>query len=319
MSGPLFTFRLIPLISTELAHRGVECADLLLEAGVPLEAQRGEITAPLARIQAFLELASARLGDELLGLTLARLVPAGAYAIAEFLVRSAPTVEVALRTMCDVSPLINTSLRFEFEADNDEGRLHLSLVGQRDTLGRHLNEYTLAYVARQLGSMVDGGMTPTSVWFSHSRDQHQETIAEAFGCEVRYGARDCVIAFPRETLGRGARTSDPPLFAFLLDQARTQLARIGSNDVVSQVMNVIDVRLARGDVGAAAVAEAMATTVRSMQRHLGEAGTTYREVLDHVRQRRLEELRRGGIAEPEIARELGFSDTKSLRRALKRA
>jgi AraC-like DNA-binding protein len=60
----------------------------------------------------------------------------------------------------------------------------------------------------------------------------------------------------------------------------------------------------------------MATTVRSLQRHLGEAGTTYREVLDHVRQRRFEELRRGGVAESDIAKELGFADVKSLRRAM---
>lgn len=319
MGGPLFTFRLIPLLSSQLAQRGIECADLLLEAGLPLEAQRGEVTAPLPRIQHFLELASERLGDELLGLTLSRIVPPGAYAIAEFLVRSAPNVEIALQTVTNVSALINTSLRFEYASDDAEARLHLSLVGQRDTLGRHLNEYTIAYIARQFHAMVEGGLRPSQVWFSHTRENHTDKIAEALGCSVRFGARDCGLAFPRSALHCSARTSDPPLFAFLLDQAHTQLARIGSNDVVSQVIRVIDVRLARGDVGAAAVAQAMATTVRSMQRHLGEAGTTYREVLDHVRQRRLEELRRGGAAEPDIARELGFSDTKSLRRALKRA
>jgi AraC-like DNA-binding protein len=155
------------------------------------------------------------------------------------------------------------------------------------------------------------------VWFTHGRDRKADDVAAHFGCEVRFAARDCGIAIARSTLARSARTADPPLFGFLLQQARAQLSRIGSNDVVSQVMRVIEVRLARGDVGAAAVAAAMATTVRSMQRHLGDAGTTYREVLDHVRLRRLEELRRGGVAENDIARELGFADTKSMRRALK--
>ncbi|HEY5921623.1 MAG TPA: AraC family transcriptional regulator ligand-binding domain-containing protein [Kofleriaceae bacterium] len=317
VGGPLFTFRMIPLIAGELAQSGIDCSVLLGEAGLPLEAQRGDVTAPLPRVLHFIELASERLGNDLLGLTLAERNPAGAYAVAEFLVRAAPNVEIALQMLSNAAVLINPSLRFEFDADANEGRLMLSVVGQRDTIGRHLNEYTFSYILRQFSSVLDGGLQPTRAWFTHSRDRNAEAVAQHFGCDVRFQARDCGIAIPRTTLTRAARTSDPPLFAFLLQQARNQLSRIGSSDIVSQVMRVIEVRLARGDVGAAAVAAAMATTVRSLQRHLGEAGTTYREVLDHVRLRRLEELRRGGVAESDIARELGFADAKSMRRAIK--
>lgn len=315
MGGPLFTFRMIPLIAAELAQRGIDCAALLRDARLPLEAQRGDVTAPLPRIQHFLELASESLGDELLGLSLAERVPTGAYAVAEFLVRSAPNIETALQMLSNAAVLVNPSLRFEFEADADEGRLHLALVGQRDTLGKHLNEYTFSYIVRQFAAVLDGGLRPTRVWFSHARERKADVVAVHFGCSVTFKARECGMALSRETLTRAERTSDPPLFAFLLQQARAQLSRLGSNDVVTQVMRVVEVRLARGDVAIAAVAEAMATTARSLQRHLGEAGTTYREVLDHVRVRRLEELRRGGVAEADIAVELGFADVKSMRRA----
>lgn len=307
---------MIPLLASELAQRGIDCGAMLRDTGLPLEAQRGDVTAPLPRIQQFIELASQQLGDDLLGLTLAARNPAGAYAVAEFLVRAAPNIEIALQMLSNAAVLVNPSLRFTFQTDAGEGRLHLSVVGQRDTIGRHLNEYTFSYILRQFASVLDGGLRPTQAWFSHTRERNTEALAEHFGCAVRFGAMDCGIALARETLTRTARTSDPPLFAFLLQQARSQLARIGSSDIVTQVMRVIEVRLARGDVGVAAVAEAMATTVRSLQRHLGEAGTTYREVLDHVRLRRYEELRRGGVAEADIAKELGFADVKSLRRAM---
>ena len=308
---------MIPPISAQLAQAGIDCAALLRTAGLPLEAQRGDVTAPLPRIQHFIELAAQRLGDSRFGLSLADRIPAGAYAVAEFLVRSAPNVEIALQMLSNAAVLINPSLRFTFEADADEGRLCLALVGQRDTLGCHLNEYTFAYILRQFASVMDGGLAPTRLWFSHQREREAEAVSAHFGCAVKFGARDCGLAIARSSLARAARTSDPLLFKFLLEQARSQLSRIGDSDVVSQVMRVIEVRLARGDVAAAAVAAAMATTVRSMQRHLGDAGTTYREVLDHVRSRRLEELRRGGVGEADIARELGFADAKSMRRAMK--
>jgi AraC-like DNA-binding protein len=304
------------MIASELAQHGIDCAALLKTAGLPLEAQRGDVTAPLPRVQHFVDLAGEKLGNDVFGLALAERNPTGTYAVAEFLVRSAPTVEIAMQVLSNAAILVNPSLRFEFETDADEGRLRLSVVGQRDTLGRHLNEYSFGYIVRQFASVLDGGVAPTRVWFAHKRERNADKVAAFFGCDVQFQARDCGMAVARSTLVRAARTSDPPLFAFLLEQARSQLSRIGSNDVVAQVMRVIEVRLARGDVGAAAVAAAMATTVRSLQRHLGDAGTTYREVLDHVRLRRLEELRRGGVAEADVARELGFADPKSMRRAL---
>jgi hypothetical protein len=59
----------------------------------------------------------------------------------------------------------------------------------------------------------------------------------------------------------------------------------------------------------------MATTVRSLQRHLGDAGTTYRDVLAHVRRIRRTELAHGGFGERDIARRLGFADARSMRRS----
>ena len=315
--APLFTFRMIPLIHAELARRGIDGAALLRQAKLPELAQRGEITAPLPRIQRFVSLASARLGDDLFGITLAQRNPAGSYGVAEFLVRSAPDLEVALQMVSKAAALVNPSLQFSYEADATEGRLHLAVAGQRDVLGCHLNEYTFSYILRQLASVIDGGLGPSRMWFAHVRTNNGNAIAEHFGCNVTFQARGCGLAVERSRLARAPRTADPALFAFLLAQARSQLGQLASNDIISQVMRVIEIRLTCGDVGAAAVATAMATTVRSLQRHLGEAGTSYREVLEHVRRRRLEELYRGGVSDAEAARELGFADAKSMRRALK--
>jgi len=307
---------MIPLISAELARSGIDVARLLHDAKLPLEAQRGEITAPLPRVARFVELAAEHLDNPLFGLTLAERNPAGAYEVAEFLVRAAPNVEVALQVLSNAAALVNPTLRFEFELDDGEARLRLSIVGHRDTLGRHLNEYTFAYILRQFESVLDGGLRQTRVWFTHARNERVADVARHFGCDVLFRANDCGFALDRATLTRTARTADPPLFAFLLQQARNQLSRLDSSDIVTQVMRVIEVRLSRGDLGMPAVAEAMATTVRSLQRHLGEAGTTYREVLEHVRVRRMEELRRGGVADAEVAQALGFADVKTMRRAM---
>jgi AraC-like DNA-binding protein len=154
------------------------------------------------------------------------------------------------------------------------------------------------------------------VWFAHERSEHQTDVGARFGCRVTLGAVDCGLLLRAESLARRPPTSDPVLFEFLLAQARAQIGNLGTRDVISQVARVIETRLSSGNVTAEAIAKAMATTVRSLQRHLADAGTSYREVLNHVRQRRRAELARSGLTEAEIAHRLGFSDASTMRRSL---
>lgn len=313
IASPLFTFRLIPLISAELARRGIDAGPLVAEAGLPLDALRGEITAPLARIQHFIELAAARLGTRTLGLELAERVPPGAYGVAEFLVRSAPSVETGLGVLCEFAALINPIGHFQLS----EGRLHYSVAGRRDTLGVHLNEYTLAYIVRNIGAVLGGTPVLKEAWFSHERrGEAADLVGKRFGCPVRFGAADCGFALPPAELARRPRTADEALFEFLLGQARGQLARVSSDDIVSHAARVIELRLAHADVDIAAVASALGTTARSLQRHLANAGTSYRELLAHVRLRRRGELRHARLDDAALARQLGFADARSMRRAM---
>jgi AraC-like DNA-binding protein len=283
---------------------------------VPLEGLSGEITAPLGRIQNLIALAADRLGNPLLGLDLAERVPSGAYGVVVFLVRSAPTVERSLAVICELAPLINPIGDFRLMPVSDGCELHYAVHGQRDTIGRHLNEYTIAFIAAQFGAVLGEPMPLSRAWFSHTRPSGGEAVAQRLRTDVVFQRPDCGFAISHETAARVPRTADAQLFEFLLAQARAQLAYVGTHDVVAQVVRVIEVRLAHGDVGTAAIAGAMATTSRSLQRRLTEAGTTFRDVLAYVRARRRAQLERGGFSETEIARQLGFADARSMRRSL---
>lgn len=318
-TGSLFTFRMIPLISSVLAQRGIDAVPLLVEAGLPAEALRGEVTAPLGRIQKFVEMAAKRLDNPLFGIDLSERVPSGAFGVAEFLVRSASTIQDGLEVLCEFAPLVNPIGDFRYVATPEGGELHYAVLAQRDTLGAHLNEYTIAFIVKQVGLVLGEPLPLQRAWFSHARPTHADTIAKRLNTNVTFQAPDCGFAVSRAVLDRKPRTADAALFDFLLAQARQQLTHVGTHDVVSQVVRVIEMRLPNGDVGAAAIASAMATTVRSLQRHLADAGTSFREVLAHVRNRRRAELVRGGMSETEIAHHLGFADARSMRRSLDEA
>ena len=312
----LFTFRQIPLLAAVLAQRGVDAAALLRECGLPLEGLTGEVTAPLGRIQKLITAAAERLENPLLGLDLADRVSPGVYGVVVFLARSAPTVERGLAVICEIAPLVNPIGDFRLMPVSDGCELHYAVHGQRDTIGRHLNEFTIAFITAQFGAALGEPMPLSRAWFSHPRQTGGGAVAQRLRTDVAFQRPDCGFAVSHETLARAPRTADPQLFEFLLAQARAQLAYVGTHDVVAQVVRMIEVRLAHGDVGTTAVAGAMATTSRSLQRRLTEAGTTFREVLAYVRARRRAQLERGGFSEAEVARQLGFADARSMRRSL---
>jgi AraC-like DNA-binding protein len=313
MSGQLlFSFRMVPVISSMLAMRRIDARALVKQAGLPDGALNGDVIAPLPRVQRFIDLAAEQLEAPLFGIDLADRVPTGYFGVTEFLMRSAPSIERALEVLCEFGPLVNPVLDLRF----DSGRFHVAVPSQRDALGMHLNEYTLMLLVRQFGQVIGEAIVPDRVWFAHVRRAHVAEVAARFGCEVTFHAADCGIALPKSVLQRVAPTADPALFQFLTTQARAQLQNLASRDIVSQVARVVEARLESGALGGNDVAKAMAITFRSLQRYLADAGTSYREVLHHVRLRRRAELSHAGLEPAQIARRLGFSGVAAMRRSL---
>ena len=311
-TGLLFTLRLIPVIGTMLARRGISAEPILSGCGVPLDAMRGEITAPLKRVQAFMIRAAEALGTDLFGLELAEAMPSGTYGVAEFLMRSAPTLDAALHTLCEFSSLINPIANMRMIG----AEFHYAVASERDMLGEHLNEFSISYIVRQFKAIQGSAMPLESVWFAHERRTSGDDVARRFGCPARFHATDCGFSVTRDVLATEMRTADPLLYQFLLQQARAQLARAGEVDIVTHLVRVLETRLAHGRLGTTEVARAMAMTPRTLQRQLADAGTSFRAVLAHVRMRRRAELLEAGLGDAAIARHLGFSDVRAMRRSI---
>ena len=316
MSGPLFTFRMIPAIAAMTSSRGLDVRRLLAECGLPDQGLRGEIIAPLERVQRFLDRLAECTADPLFGITLAENIPSGALGVTEFLMRSAPSVGAGIEVLSTFARLINPILEFRVTTQAGDARLHFNVGSRGEGLGEQLNEYTFGLIFRQFALVLGEPLPVEEVWFAHLRAEHRDRVAARFGCPVSFGAPDCGLLVRETTLAMRPPTADPVLYRFLLDQAQALLADHGASDIISQVARVIEAHLAKGTISAQFIAKAIGMTVRSLQRHLADAGTSFREVLQHVRRRRHAELLRSNLPRSEIATRLGFSDVTAMRRSL---
>ena len=313
----LFTFRQLPTIGTMLADRGIAIADVLRACGFADDAT--EITAPLPKVQALLEAVAERLQSPLFGLDLADRIPEGAYGVTEFVVRTAPSIRVALDALCELSALINPALDMRYIADELGCEVRFGFAQRRDALGAILNEYTVAYLAKHFAVMLGHPLPLRGAWFAHARSDAADAVAARLGCEVTFGAADCGVAIASEIIDRPIATANGPLFEFLLAQGRTQLANLGTRDIIAQVTRAIEARIATADLDVSTIARALGLSERTLQRQLADAGTSYRHVLASVRRRRRAELARTGLGEADIATRLGFGSAKSMRRSLDEA
>jgi AraC-like DNA-binding protein len=141
--------------------------------------------------------------------------------------------------------------------------------------------------------------------------------ADFFRCAIKLGARRNGVAFSTDDVQRPFVTHNPQLMTALLPylQANTPGAPTSG---VARVRAVIAKRVRGQRPDADAVARELAMSTRAMQRMLKDNGTSFRQVLDEVRN----EHARGYLAstafrDGEISFLLGFEDPNSFYRAFR--
>ncbi|HEY0198235.1 MAG TPA: AraC family transcriptional regulator [Rhodanobacter sp.] len=151
------------------------------------------------------------------------------------------------------------------------------------------------------------------------RPQHTGVFGHHFGCEVRFNAaqdrlvfRDADLALPflDHQLDRLAELL-PPLEIALHEQNSAWSLSDRVRHVLRRGMRGQPLRMAQ-------VADALHLSTRTLQRRLGEAGTSYQELLDQVRSNTARHLLDAtDLDTGEIAFLLGFEELNSFTRAFR--
>jgi AraC-like DNA-binding protein len=139
-----------------------------------------------------------------------------------------------------------------------------------------------------------------------------------FGCPLKFRAKRDALVFDERVLDTPFVTHNADLLDALLPSLDEQVARTRGNGFLDDVRQAIAKRMSGERPSAEKVAHELATSARTLQRRLGEHGTTYQEVLDDVRRhtaRRL--LGAEGIEIAETAFLLGFEELNSFTRAFR--
>ncbi|MFO0693836.1 MAG: AraC family transcriptional regulator [Polyangiales bacterium] len=311
-----------PLLAA-LAARGHGRVEVAHRVGLPAEAFDEE--GPGLDVEAMRrlwQLGAELLSDVRLGLHLGQHVSRDTFDLVSYLASSSATLEEALRRIERYLRLLTASVDYELSREGETARWSMRPRGGDVEPIRAADEFSITARIAYMRQWLGREFRPRSVSFRHRLEQGED-VAEyerLYGCPVRFGAPVVGFEFAASELDEPLVGADPSLGRILSRYADEALAnRPAAEDFTSRVREALVQGLEAGDVRVGAVAKKLATSERSLQRHLRDEGTSFADLLDDVRRDlALRYLRDAALSVSEVAYMLGYSEKATFFRAFRK-
>ena len=304
-----------------LESYGLDSAPIIREAGLdPGETYRPDDRVPTRRLEKLWTLAVKYTADPCFGLSYARYIQPSALHGLGFSWLASHTLKEGLERLVRFQRVLDNNLRLEL-LETETGYCLRSHVNHPDDPFRFPDAEVhsqIASIYRLCQIMLGPGLVPAHVSFEHAAPDCADRFQRFFGIPVEFEAGQTAIEFDRNT-GNSPSSSANPELARINDQVVIDyLDRFDRDDVVTQTRRMIIDRLPSGAPRQRDIAADLNLSLRSFQRKLKQAGTSYSQLLHTVRH----EMARSYLQSPQhqiimIAYMLGYTDPSNFARAFK--
>ena len=184
----------------------------------------------------------------------------------------------------------------------------------------HLATGTASTVLGLLRQYLSSDWRPRLIELDIPRPRSTARFDDAFSCPVAFDAAGISVQFEAHLLDRPAARRPRARLLTLEDVARGHVGPADPDSVVAVVVAQIWAQVLTGTVSIESTAQALDTSVRSLQRTLNRDGTEFRALTNAVRVQRAKELLKGSLAPiTEISTGLGYSTPANFARTFRKA
>jgi len=257
-------------------------------------------------------------GDPNFGLKVAMQIRPATFHVVGYAMSCSATIGEALHRFARYSKLISSTNTMTLTETPDQLCLHASFdTGGAPPLTQAIDAY-LAGVVCFCSWISAKRIVPVEVHFMHKCPGNQSQYTELLQCPVYFGQQEDCIVFDATDMHRPVLAADDNLASLLDSLAIGQLADL-SGRFSTKVRECLLKQFANGEVSKSQTANLLHMTERTLLRRLKDEGTTFQEVLDHLREElACEHLRRKDVTMQDVSSMLGFSDASTFSRAFKR-
>lgn len=297
---------------------GASAEEWLLQAGIPpslLEEPAGRVTAEqyVALFSVLLE----QRNDEGLGF-FSRPLRRGSMALVMRSALSAATVELGVRRLCRGFQLLQDDVQFETIREDQLTGVRMIVPAAYYPDRVFVHELLLRVFSRLIIWLHGGRTRPFGFDFAYCRPPHADEYYKLFPGRVRFDQPQSAMWFRTENLSAPMRRDDAALRNFLSQSPRNVVIPKRNDDATSERIRAYlqQVRPLWPDLPA--TADALHTSVSTLQRHLACEGSSFQMVKDQLRRDlAIVRLNTSTVQLAALAAELGFSDQAVFQRAFK--
>lgn len=321
MSEPLFR-RAVPeaftlLLFDYLEERG-QNPEVVLGESRPAGGPDPERVVDVRRWEEMLILAGKHMQDRLVGLRLGEMVTARHLGLVGHLLWSCENFGVVLQRLERYQRLIFDAIPVARRERKDCIEMVWDISEFRT--GPLVGETGFAVMVQFCRSVMQGDADPHSVDFAHPPPDDIGPFEEFFRCPVRFNCREPIIRLTHDLLQRPLKRADPALEQILEQHAERLLETLPRQDaLVTRVRQVVSARLRQGEPDIELVAKLVQLAPRTLQRRLREAGTSFRQELNLIRNQLAQSyLRDPSLQVTDVAMLLGYSEHSAFSRAFRK-
>lgn len=298
------------------AQRGIPLAPLAQSVGIAVgDLARTDARISLEGFMRLLHLLEIVSGDDCVGLRFAEYFRSGDTGPFGFALLHAPTLREALRVYRLYLPVVGDHTFFDVAEEGPDMAIRWHYQRTVEYPAQYA-DFHAGLVVKMLRHFLGEAFVPRRAELLRRRPRDTGLHRSFFGSSVAFGAAANMLLFPASGLDAASGTDDPRLFEMMEDACRSALGRLGSSrDLRLHVSEQIVRLLPEGGANLAAVASALAMGERSLQRRLGELGTSFEKMLEQTRRDLSDRLLAGPTPLAEISYLCGYSNASAYSRA----
>jgi AraC-like DNA-binding protein len=301
-----------------LKNQGVDGSKLLNEP-MPDDVDRVLIRYPLQRWVSHLQCAAAHLGDPLLGLHMGRTITPAHFGVIGYIFASCPSLGASLLRLQAYQRLVQEVDHHPMEAPIiDASDLVIKWPGgSSGGYGRLNHEFGIATFLQFSKSISSQDVHLKQVGFINPEPSSLNSYTDFFGCDVLFNQATTSVRVPLHSLTVPVKEPEPVLVALLERQANELLNQLPTaSEFVMSVRRCTTSLIHEGEPELDSVANRLNITPRTLRRRLDHYGTSFRALLDEIRQRLAQEyLLDPALQLSDIAQLLGYSEQSTFNRA----
>jgi AraC-like DNA-binding protein len=307
----------VKAICRALEAAGCDSAALLTEAGFDPKSLDGPTArCPLTHTARLWRIAVAATGDAAFGIKVASHIKQTTFHALSYGLSASSTLKEAFERLQRYCHVASDAIDYKFWRSGAE--YHFVIEPAEEVTDESVDALVAAHL-RMCRSLIGHDYSPLRIEFRRERPAEIETFENLLRAPLQFGAALTRLVFDAESIERPLDGGNPELARQHDAIAAQYLAQIERDNIQGRVRDALTQRLAQGEPSQEDVAELLNMSARTLQRKLGDGGTTYKEILDETRR----VLALAYLSAPrhtvgEVTYLLGFSAGSSFTRAFRR-